>query len=148
VDSLRLTLLLFLTGEHPSNLPDVAREALDRGFDAPTLRRLAEHPAADQRETGAMLVRVAEEIGWDVPDAGTARVELVRHWAGEILTGQVTPIDGAQRIVRILGVDSDAEDSEAGVFATLVAKCDDTGEQEECERRIVAEAGLLVADTA
>jgi hypothetical protein len=142
-------LLLVVIGEPvPTGLMEIAREAIGRGFDAPALHSLAAH-VGDDGEARAMVLRVAEEVGWDLPDAQAARVELVRHWASGLLTGQVAPIDGARSIARI-GAELDGVEGEPGVFATLVTEWTrfDDGSRQECERRIVEEAGLLVADTA
>jgi hypothetical protein len=75
--------------------------------------------------------------------------ESARHWAREIVTGRVTPIEGARRIVAGAGEFGPAD--ELMVFAGLVVEWDeneDEGGREECEARIMDEAAMLLADTA
>jgi hypothetical protein len=73
--------------------------------------------------------------------------ESARHWAREIVTGHVTPIEGARRIVAGVGEFNPAD--ELMVFAGLVGKWEeDEDARAECEARILDEAAMLLADTA
>jgi hypothetical protein len=77
-------------------------------------------------------------------DAGR---ESARHWAREIVTGHLTPIEGARRIVAGAGEFDPAD--ELMVFAGLVAEWeDDEDGRDGCEARIMDEAAMLLADTA
>jgi hypothetical protein len=72
-------------------------------------------------------------------------LQLVRTWAREMIGGHLPAIDGARRI---------AEARSEGlehlvVFQELVAEWDrDASGREDCERRILEQASLLLADTA
>lgn len=79
------------------------------------------------------------------PDETAWRLKLVRSWAREMVTGHLSPIDGARRIA---GEGASAQ-GELAVFRQLVREweTDDAG-RPECERRILDEASLLLADTA
>lgn len=74
--------------------------------------------------------------------------EAIRHWAREIVTGHVSPIDGARRILRDAPEGFDPA-GELMVFAGLVGEWEeDEGRRSECEARIMDEAALVLADTA
>lgn len=76
-----------------------------------------------------------------------AEEESAQHWAREIVTGHLTPIEGARRIVAGAG-EFEAAD-ELMVFAGLVGEWeDDEDGRDECEARIMDEAAMLLADTA
>jgi hypothetical protein len=79
-------------------------------------------------------------------DETASRLKLVRSWAREMVTGHLSPIDGARRIA---GEGGSAQD-ELAVFHQLVREWEETGEsgRPECERRMLDEASLLLADTA
>jgi len=79
-------------------------------------------------------------------ETGTAdQLKLVRSWAREVVTGRLSPIDGARRIAGEGGSDEE----EPAVFEQLVREWEaDEAGREECERRILDEASLLLADTA
>ena len=76
-----------------------------------------------------------------------ARRESARRWAREIVTGHLTPIEGARRIVAGAGEFDRAD--QLMVFAGLIGEWeDDEAGRPECEARIMDEAALLLADTA
>lgn len=79
------------------------------------------------------------------PDEAVSPLKLVRSWAREMVTGHLSPIDGARRIIG----EGAAAEEELAVFHRLVRdwETDEAGRQ-ECERRILDEASLLLADTA
>jgi hypothetical protein len=73
--------------------------------------------------------------------------ESARHWAREIVTGHISPIEGARRIVA--GAGALEPDDELMVFAGLVGDWEeDEAGRPDCEARIMDEAGMLLADTA
>ncbi|MGH9024327.1 MAG: hypothetical protein ACRDV9_14745 [Acidimicrobiia bacterium] len=79
-------------------------------------------------------------------DAEYARIEQARHWAREILTGRLPAVEGARRIARSAKGSSGAE---LVRFAELVSAWEsDSHGREDCERLMLEEASLLVADTA
>ena len=74
--------------------------------------------------------------------------ELVKSWARQIVTNQLSAIDGARLIVEHCAGNA-AEASELAVFAVLLQDWEAGGDRRaEAERRIVEEAGMLLADTA
>jgi hypothetical protein len=74
--------------------------------------------------------------------------DTVRHWAREIVTGHVSPIEGARSIVRDGAEELDAS-GELMVFAGLIGEWEeDESRRADCEARIMDEAALLLADTA
>ncbi|MDQ3945520.1 MAG: hypothetical protein M3357_10300 [Actinomycetota bacterium] len=74
--------------------------------------------------------------------------DAVRQWARAIVTGHVSPIEGARRILRDGSGDLDVG-GELMVFAGLVGEWEeDETQRQECEARIMDQAALLLADTA
>lgn len=73
--------------------------------------------------------------------------ESARHWAREIVTGHLSPIEGARRMVAGAGEFDPAD--ELMVFAGLIADWEaDEAARPDCEARIMDEAAMLLADTA
>lgn len=74
--------------------------------------------------------------------------ETVRHWARQIVTGHVSPIEGARGLLRDGAGEADVG-GELMVFAGLVGEWEeDEAQRQECEARIMDHAALLLADTA
>ena len=74
-----------------------------------------------------------------------ARLQLVKSWAREMVTGHLAPIDGARRITDA----GAAAEEELAVFHQLVQEWEQgEADRPECERRILDKASLLLADTA
>ena len=80
------------------DLPEIAVEALVRGLDSPALRILAGQARSDVRDS-ADLFRVAlDELGIELPDADRARWRLARCTAGDIVTGRIGAVCGANEL--------------------------------------------------
>jgi hypothetical protein len=83
-----------------------------------------------------------------VADQSGDRRDVARHWGREIVTGHVSPIEGARNILRDApeGLDPGMD---LMVFADLVGEWDeDESRRADCEARIMDQAALLLADTA
>ena len=81
------------------DLPAVAVDAMQNGWDSPSLRLLAgmstRDDARDLRDTFLAAVR---ELGRALPAANDAALRLVRFYAGKIIDGSVSPVAGARAV--------------------------------------------------
>ena len=81
-----------------TNLPAVGVQALEAGYDSPSLRQLAGIGGDDPDVARKLFIRSVQEIGLIVPTPAEAGLCVARAIAGEVLTGAVTPYEGAKRI--------------------------------------------------
>jgi hypothetical protein len=79
-------------------LPALATDALVCGLDGLALRELAGLRPADHNEAPELLMRVASELGLEVPTPEAAGWRFVRRWAADLLDGRRSPIDAARLI--------------------------------------------------
>ncbi|MFL5407223.1 MAG: hypothetical protein ACJ79O_15390, partial [Myxococcales bacterium] len=83
----------------PDELPEIATKALVAGLDTPSLRCLAGSDGEDSPTLNKLFEEVLSELGL----AGMTRADAARRYAamvsGQILRGEVSPIEGARLIV-------------------------------------------------
>jgi len=79
-------------------VPDVATEALARGCDTPSLRRLAGLIGSDTEEVGPLLDRALAELGSPRLSNAAAVMRLAREISQAIVAGTTAPYDGATEI--------------------------------------------------
>jgi hypothetical protein len=102
MDFARLAARLVLDEVYPVQFPDIAVQALLDGAEAPSFVLLAsESGSAPPAELRALLVAALSESGIAIPDPVTAARTLTRDYAQQVVSGALSPIDGAQRIVRL-----------------------------------------------
>jgi hypothetical protein len=83
----------------PEAVPELAVEALSRGCDTPTLRRLAgERQPCTRGELDRDVLQCFRELGLRTPEPGEARVFLVNQWALLVAERKVEPYRGSKRI--------------------------------------------------
>ncbi len=86
-------------GQLPSEqLPRIALQWLEAGWDSPTLRILAGETNPIMSEVGPMFNDVLEELNISLPTSTEAVARLVSEVAQQIVDGAVTPYDGASQI--------------------------------------------------
>ena len=81
-----------------SELPQLAMSALEAGLDSPSLRHLAGELHPTWADSGPLFERVLNDFGIDTlsrPQAGHA---LARYYAEQIVSGTISPYEGARRI--------------------------------------------------
>jgi hypothetical protein len=71
------------------------------------------------------------------------QLSLARAWAREMISGQLSAIEGARRI----GEQVSEGFEYLAVFEELAGEWEG-GDREECEARMLEQASLLLADTA
>ncbi|MEU6645027.1 hypothetical protein ABZ863_21030 [Saccharomonospora sp. NPDC046836] len=81
----------------PEDLPDIAAAALVDGLDSPALRELAGLPRHEVREVRDLFAEALRELNIPIP-LPDDRVPLARLIASQIVTGKVSPIEGARAI--------------------------------------------------
>lgn len=103
-----------------TNLPDLAVEAMEGGWDSPSLRLLAGmSPRDDARDVRDLFLSAAMELGRELPGRNYAASRLVKLYSLEILEGRFGPYEGARLIAR-LGYDlSDAVQDQVTTFVAL-----------------------------
>ena len=81
----------------PEDMPQFAIDALDAGYDGPSLRRLAGLIRPTGRDVGDLFERALSEIGTvKVQSKEQAIVFLSRRTAMDIVEGRIEPLYGAE----------------------------------------------------
>jgi hypothetical protein len=84
------------------NLPDLAVEAMEGGWDSRSLRLLAGMlPRDDARDIRDTFLSAAAELGRELPGRSDAAKRLIKLYASEIVEGRLTPYEGARLIARL-----------------------------------------------
>jgi hypothetical protein len=81
-----------------SELPELAMFALEAGLDTPSLRELAGELHPTWADTGPLFERVLLDCGIATSPRLQAGNDLARHYAEQIISGAVTPYEGARHI--------------------------------------------------
>ena len=79
-------------------LPGMALDAMQAGYDSPGLRQLAGISKHEGDEAHRLFAKTIRELGLPVPTAPEAGLTLARNTAREVLSGAITPYEGAKRI--------------------------------------------------
>jgi hypothetical protein len=102
MDFARLAARRVLDEVYPVQFPDIAIQALLDGAEAPSFVLLAgESGSAPPDELHALLVAALAESGIPIPDPVAAARTLTRDYAQQVVSGALSPIDGARRIVQL-----------------------------------------------
>ena len=90
---------LFVLGQLlADDLPGVAWQALDEGYDSPALRQLAGAMGCDVQENRAIFLKALDELELTLPEPTEAALAFAKAFASEILAGTISPYEGAKRI--------------------------------------------------
>ena len=83
----------------PEDMPAFAADALEAGFDGPSLRRLAGLIKPTSRDVGHLFERALREIGTIKVQSGEqAIIFLSRLTAMDIVEGRIEPLRGAETL--------------------------------------------------
>lgn len=82
----------------PEKMPILALWALEQGFDGPALRELASLTNPTRSGKGDLIERALRELGKEPLDSVSAGRLLVQLLCNEIVSGKITPYEGARRI--------------------------------------------------
>lgn len=128
-------------------LPEIATEALVRGFDSPSLRLLAGQPRNDVRDSADLFRAALDELAIELPDADRARWQLARRTAKDMVAGRLGPAVGASELW--LAYQKLRDNGDLRIFVGLASMLDDHPEDaQQIEDDMVAAARELLARPA
>ncbi len=140
--SLDIVAAKWVLGLVPSEaLPRIAVDALEAGFDTPSLRRLAGELRPILSETGPLFEETLDELGVAIPDESTAALIVAKSYAAHIIDGTISAYEGARQIWR-LELAVEGLTLELGPFVYWASEWQEANgpaEREQCE------AGIRVA---
>jgi len=80
------------------DLPTLAIEALQAGYDSPSLRQLAASEGSQSDEIRKLFSKALEELKINAPSLTEAGLMLAQDIAKDIVMGRIAPYEGAKRI--------------------------------------------------
>ena len=80
------------------NLPAIGIQALEAGYDSPSLRQLAGVERCDADVVRNLFAKALQEIGLVVPTPSEAGLSVAKAIAKEVLAGRAAPYEGAKQI--------------------------------------------------
>lgn len=84
---------------------DWAVSCLEAGIDSKNIRTLASlQKPLYSSEVEDYFNRSLKDLSWELPEPKECIIEYARSFAGEILAGQVTPLEGCRKIYRVVVV--------------------------------------------
>ncbi|WP_446220111.1 hypothetical protein [Micromonospora sp. IBHARD004] len=127
-------------------LPMIAAQALAEGLDSPSLRELAGLSRGEYREARELLDQVVDELGLhQLPDEDQAVWEAASSCARRMVSGAISPVDGAHALAAYAG--SLGFPEPLATFAFLADLWEDNAaERAQLEQDMVREAGAMLRD--
>ncbi len=154
---LQLVQARWVLGHIPSaEVPRIAGEALEAGFDTPALRQLAGEKNPIMSDVGPVFERAFKELGKEPLARESAGQVIARWWARSILRGDSTPYEGAKAIWSEV-CDPLGDGGELFVFKALASEHEDYQfvrssnpeaydlKVRECEANIIQAAEFLLS---
>jgi hypothetical protein len=143
---------MYVLGQLPTEeLPAVALQAFEDGYNSPSLCLLAGAAASDSQQTRELFLRALIELNLNLPSLHEAALAYAREIANDILRGIISPYDGAKKIWSevytrfrdlkqlkvFVGLASEYEDDEThrDAYTSLIV--------EECRVLLEAEKGAV-----
>jgi len=80
-------------------LPRIAQEALEEGLDSPSVRMLAGEQNPIMSDAGPVFEQVLIELSVAIPQRREAAIRIAKHHAEAIVSGRISAIEGARRII-------------------------------------------------
>lgn len=133
---------------HVEELPGFALDAIQAGYDSPSLRQLAGTSEHDTEEAHKLFAKALSELGLPAPPAPKAGLTLARDIAKEVLSGAIPPYEGAKRIwdhvyTRL------PELKQLRPFVGLASEYEDDAEhRDDYSRQIIEKCKSLIAQEA
>lgn len=122
------------------DLPDVAADALEDGFDSPSLRLLAGSTESDVDETRPLLAQALAEMDCCVPNRHAAVMCLAREISKDLLAGTVGTHEGATTIWEITLRVPEESFPELDTFIYAASEWDERPEDQD-----IFDAGIIAA---
>ena len=145
MDLTQLTVVYTLGEFAVEGLPAEAANALESGFDSPSLRQLAAADSADTDWIRVLFTESMRELGIAMPSPPEAALMWARCIAREIVRGAIGPYEGATQIWRKIFTRFPSL-TELRPFVGLASEYeDDPAHREDYCRLIVEESKALLA---
>jgi len=80
-------------------LPRLAQEALENGLDSPSIRMLAGEQNPIMSDAAPVFEQALVELSVDIPTKREAAIQIAQHHAEAIVSGKISPAEGARRII-------------------------------------------------
>jgi len=124
----------------PEDIPDIAVQALEDGYDSPSLRRLAVAQGDYHLDIEDRFLKVLAELKIPLPLPGEAAMSIARRVAANVINGTVEPIEGARELEKLWFAVYKHEQQypelgELATFSGLVDVYDSVDTYEESESR-------------
>ncbi|KAA3611947.1 MAG: hypothetical protein DWQ01_07645 [Planctomycetota bacterium] len=130
------------------DLPKIGVQALEHGWDSPSLRILAGLYQSEAEEAKRMFTRALSELGITIPTKRNAALNLAKETAKNILAGMTEAYPGAKEIwnLTLSALDEDLHELDPFVYAA--SEWEDRPEDRPFfEKAIVSAAKDLVTDS-
>ena len=131
-----------------SELPELAMRALETGFASASIRELAGELHPTWADSGPLFERILHDLRIVTPPPPEAAHALARHYAEQILSGAVSPYEGARHIWwRVANYFRDERElwQRYSIFVGLASQWEDyEAGRPEFERQICDEAAKLL----
>jgi hypothetical protein len=125
-------------------LPGMALDAIQAGYDSPSLRQLAGASEHDTEEAHRLFGKAIQELGLPIPQAPEAGLTLARDIAREVVSGAIAPYEGAKRIWNQIYTRL-PELKQLKPFVGLASEYeDDLDHRDDYSRRIIEKAQSLI----
>lgn len=146
------------------DLPEIASQGLESGMDSPSLRILAGEQHCSMATCKLLFERSLRELRIAMPAHDEAGFRIAKRYAQQIVSGQLTPREGAGRIWSEIELNEEHEGEFARlrIFTGLASEHEDLTDGSvtldqarkdyytnlvlECEQQIVEEASKLIAE--
>lgn len=125
-------------------LPGMALDAIQAGYDSPSLRQLAGANEHDTEEAHRLFGKAIQELGLPIPQAPEAGLTLARDIARLVVSGAIAPYEGAKRIWNQIYTRL-SELKQLKPFVGLASEYeDDLDHRDDYSRQIIEEAKSLI----
>jgi hypothetical protein len=106
-------------------LPEIAFDALAEGYDSPSLRALAGVTNPIMSEVEPLFRKALEELGIPIPDYSDSGKSVALYYAKAILSGDVSPYEGARTLWNLYNDDRVEIHNELLIFVGLASEYED-----------------------
>ena len=123
--NLELAICFWVLDLLPSEeIPEIAADALADGMDSRTLRIMAGERNPSWFEIAPLFQKVLEELKVQMPSRQVAMMQVAKHYAERVVSGQLHPYEGARAIWWQLGIETDTPD-DLLIFVGLASEYED-----------------------
>jgi hypothetical protein len=128
----------------PEDIPEIACQALERGFDSPTIRKLAGLHKPVASDIGDLFDRAMIEMGRKPLSKKAAGLLIAKDIAAQIVRGQIDPYQGAREIWWEIWNECERPEELKAFVGLADGYEDEPSHREQYRNDIVAEAKKLL----